>query len=528
MSNAQNDDTQSSSIHEKDTSKNTTIDGKDEKDEGKIPRNNGNGDDVEFIHHKQDEYTEQFDDNDETKDYSTVKKCVIFTIVTSLPAITQLASTALFPTFPYIRDGLNTTETVTNAIAASHSLITGFVPVLWASYSNIYGRRPIYLISSLIMIVGHMGCALSVNIETMIVFRTIAGIGGGVGRTVSVGTISEIFNDSSKGKALALNSAIPISATALGPIIGGILNQFFGWRSLFWSMSICFGILLVLIIFLLPETNKKVIKAKKQRYLQKKLVLTLDDNQKDNNNNLDSPKQKFLLINPVSSLKLLKYPNILTCSIYIGIITFVGYAFTISFAWAYSQIYHFDSIHVGLCFLPGAIGTIISAFIAGSISDKRYKKYVEKAKKSHSEIYPEMRLSKSLLLPAALVMSGASITYGWCIEKQFHFAVGLLAQMFGQFSTLLWICILIIYAVQCTPEEGTSIQACFEMMRSIFTFISILTVIGLENLTGRGVLYTTYGFILFFGSFCVIYIQKNRARWKLMREKKTKDVQQHS
>ena len=73
--------------------------------------------------------------------------------------------------------GLNTTDTAINSSLAIFIFVTAFSPLLWTILSERYGRRPIYLISFFICLVGNVCCALSVNVAMFIAFRAITAIG---------------------------------------------------------------------------------------------------------------------------------------------------------------------------------------------------------------------------------------------------------------------------------------------------------------------------------------------------------------
>ena len=115
-----------------------------------------------------------------------------------------------------------------------------------------------------------------------------------------------------------------------------------------------------------------------------------------------------------------------------------NYAANTSFTWAYSRRYHFNSTIVGLCFITGGVGYCLGATVAGILSDRLYQSRVTKAKETGKEIYPEMRLSLSILAAGVFAMAGGYISYGWCIERNAHFAFGMISQMFGNIPVLLF------------------------------------------------------------------------------------------
>ncbi|KAI9489157.1 major facilitator superfamily domain-containing protein [Zychaea mexicana] len=399
--------------------------------------------------------------------YSGARKLVIFLIVTAMQMMQHVTIGGMYPVFPAIRSSFDTTETITNATTAVYTFLTGLLPSVWVTLSNIYGRRPMYMVSTLIMILGNAGSALSINIGMLLASRAVAAIGGGACVSLGAGVITDVFNDSQRGRALSWNNALPISVAAISPIITGALTQYLGWRSVFWFLAICYAVLLVSLVYGLPET-----KTPNQPACTKATTTTKSDN-----------KQKYLVINPFASLKLLRYPNILLASLYMGIMYFVNYAANASFAWAYHTQYHFSSTYVGLCYMLGAFGYCTGAYAAGTLSDRVYQRRIQNATEKNERVYPEMRLSKLVLTPSVCLMAGGYAAYGWCIQENTHFVLGMFMQMFG---------------------HGASVQ------------VSLLVVIDLQEVLGHGVLFSICGGLLLIASSFVYYVQKNSEKWEQM------------
>ncbi|KAG2219825.1 hypothetical protein INT45_006268 [Circinella minor] len=284
------------------------------------------------------------------------------------------------------------------------------------------GRRPVFILSNFFAVAGNIGSALAGNIHTLIGVQIISAVGAAAAYALGVGIISDIFKDHEKGRALSWNAAMNPYSMAVAPLVGGVLTQYFGWRSIFWFFVIAYSLLWIAIVILLPETSNS-----EQRSDNK--AITSYDNEK---NKLETTKKKRRMINPFSSLKLLRFPNMLMVCVYLGIIGFTNNVMGISFAWAYSNEYHFTSTLVGFFYLAGLIGNTAGTWLGGCMSDKIYMRRVTKAQENNQEIFPEMRLSQLGVFMGIFSMACSFVTYGWCIEKQVHFSVGIICQVFGK------------------------------------------------------------------------------------------------
>lgn len=76
---------------------------------------------------------------------------------------------------------------------------------------------------------------------------------------------------------------------------------------------------------------------------------------------------------------------------------------------------------------------MIGGIAGGRMSDKIYNKRVARARAAEQEIYPEMRLGGPLFYSSILLQLLGFTAYGWCIEKNVHFAYGLVCQFFSKY-----------------------------------------------------------------------------------------------
>lgn len=81
-------------------------------------------------------------------------------------------------------------------------VFAGVTPFIYSPLSNIYGRRPVYIISTVIGIVASAGCAVCTNWATLLVARAFVGIGSSVGRYISPLLYSLLNNNAVSGMGI--------------------------------------------------------------------------------------------------------------------------------------------------------------------------------------------------------------------------------------------------------------------------------------------------------------------------------------
>jgi MFS family permease len=101
---------------------------------------------------------------------------------------------------------------------------------IWGKISDIFGRKPILLVTNAIFFVGSLLAGVSVNIDMLIAARVIQGIGGGGLITLVNIAISDLFSVRDRGMYFGMIGGVWALASSLGPVVGGVFTQKVSWR----------------------------------------------------------------------------------------------------------------------------------------------------------------------------------------------------------------------------------------------------------------------------------------------------------
>jgi EmrB/QacA subfamily drug resistance transporter len=147
-----------------------------------------------------------------------------------LAALDQtIVSTAL----PRIVTDLNGNDVYTWAFT-SYLLTATVSGPIYGKLSDIFGRRPIFLIGVTIFLIGSMLCGLSGEMWQFIAFRGLQGLGAGALFPVALAIIGDIFSPSERGKYQGFFGAVFGISFLLGPAIGGLITDTVGWHWVFY------------------------------------------------------------------------------------------------------------------------------------------------------------------------------------------------------------------------------------------------------------------------------------------------------
>ena len=138
-------------------------------------------------------------------------------------------------------------------------LLTSTISVpFWGKLSDIYGRKPIFMIGIVIFLIGSALSGLSQNMGMLILFRGIQGIGAGALFPVALAIIGDLFTPKERGKYQGLFGAVFGIAFVAGPLIGGWLTENLSWHWIFY-VNIPIGIVALIVIQrLLPTVKTRI------------------------------------------------------------------------------------------------------------------------------------------------------------------------------------------------------------------------------------------------------------------------------
>ncbi|KIJ60861.1 hypothetical protein HYDPIDRAFT_31908 [Hydnomerulius pinastri MD-312] len=210
------------------------------------------------------------DDPNSPQNWSQARKITVLMIGSILSFNVTFASTAPSPGGSLCAQEFGTSpETgylVTTMVLAGYV----FGPLFWGPGSEVFGRRPIFLVTTSAYTLLHLGQALANNMVTLSVTRFLSGVFAVAPLTNCGGLIADMWGPAHRGPATSLLMAWTFLGTSTGPIVGGFVIQGgLGWRWMFWILMIFAVLCTVMVIVGLPETFTPILLQKKARALRR-------------------------------------------------------------------------------------------------------------------------------------------------------------------------------------------------------------------------------------------------------------------
>lgn len=149
--------------------------------------------------------------------------------------IVSLDNTILNVALPSIQRELHASVAGMQWTIDAYTLVLAALLMLSGSTADRLGRRRVFLVGLVVFAVGSLLCSLAPGLEWLVVFRMVQAVGGSMLNPVAMSIITNTFTDPrERARAIGVWGGVVGISMAAGPVIGGLLVQSVGWRSIFW------------------------------------------------------------------------------------------------------------------------------------------------------------------------------------------------------------------------------------------------------------------------------------------------------
>ncbi|MGO4678013.1 multidrug effflux MFS transporter [Bosea sp. 2YAB26] len=175
-------------------------------------------------------------------------------VLAMLTALGPLSTDFYLPSLPDIVRVMQTD--IAGAQATLSVFLFGFAggQIFWGPLSDRVGRRPVLLVGLGIFMVSTLACAFAPSIEALTIARAVQALGASGPIVLSRAMVRDLYEGPRAGRELARMGMIMGLVPAIAPVLGGVLQQAFGWRSTFVATLAFAAAVVAMVTFLLPET----------------------------------------------------------------------------------------------------------------------------------------------------------------------------------------------------------------------------------------------------------------------------------
>jgi len=158
------------------------------------------------------------------------------------------------PSFHDIADKLQATPVQVQQSLAAYLFAFALMTLWHGAISDHFGRRRVILAALALFGIASAGCMLATRIEQLWFWRAMQGITAGAGIVISRAIVRDLYDGAEAQRLMSQITMMFALAPAIAPLIGGWLQTFFGWRSVFAFLVLATGALWLACWRLMPET----------------------------------------------------------------------------------------------------------------------------------------------------------------------------------------------------------------------------------------------------------------------------------
>ncbi|KAJ5313145.1 uncharacterized protein N7443_000029 [Penicillium atrosanguineum] len=310
---------------------------------------------------------------------------------------------------------LNTSLTNISLTITTYMVFQGISPTIVGGLSDRYGRRPAYLLCFVVYIAANIGLALQTNYAALLVLRCVQSAGSSGTTALSNGVVSDVATRQQRGSYVGL--------AALGSSLGPALEQFFGFLAIYG------GVMLFIYLIFIPETCRNIVgngSVPPQRW-NRPLIAVFRQRRlgKDSANLSRETIVRKMRPGILSSIPiLLEKENLLM--LFFGGIFYAGFYIIITGLPAQlSLTYNYNSIQVGLCYIPIGAGPLLIRPFVGRIMDANFRRHaqrlgveIDQEVQHNIDDFPIERVRLEISLGFTYFACIAIIPYGWVIGME--------------------------------------------------------------------------------------------------------------
>jgi DHA1 family bicyclomycin/chloramphenicol resistance-like MFS transporter len=174
-----------------------------------------------------------------------------------LSVIGPFAIDMYLPTLPAIGKTLQADTAAVQGSIMAFMLATAFFSLIYGPVSDMIGRKPPLYFGIVLYVLGAIGCALAQNIEWLVVFRFVQGVGACASFSLPRAIVRDNYTGAAATQLFSLLMLVFSVSPILAPSVGSLIIQFGDWRGIFWVMTGAGLLALLIAVFVLKETRPK-------------------------------------------------------------------------------------------------------------------------------------------------------------------------------------------------------------------------------------------------------------------------------
>ncbi|MFC6322204.1 multidrug effflux MFS transporter [Companilactobacillus baiquanensis] len=176
-------------------------------------------------------------------------------LIIVLVGFPQISESIFTPVLPQISTNMLVSASKAQLTMSIYFIAFALGVFFWGQLSDKIGRRSAMLSGIVVYLVGNIGLLISFNFQLLLLSRFVQAFGASVGSVVTQTIMRESFDGIEGAKVFSKVGAAMALSPAFGPLIGGIVQQYLGYRNVFSTLVVMAVLILFYSFYRLPETQ---------------------------------------------------------------------------------------------------------------------------------------------------------------------------------------------------------------------------------------------------------------------------------
>ncbi|KLU82553.1 hypothetical protein MAPG_01625 [Magnaporthiopsis poae ATCC 64411] len=428
----------------------------------------------------------------------SMKRWIVGMIAVS-SCISPMTANIYFPAMNAISHDLNVSVGLINLTLTTYMIFQGLSPTIFGDLGDMAGRRPAFIIAFSIYVAANIGLALQENYAALLALRCLQSAGSSGTLALGFAVVADITVPSERGKNMGFVSAGIQAGPALSPVLGGILSQYLGWRSIFWFCGMFAFVWLIPYSVFIPETSRKVVGNGSIPAQGWNMTAVAYVRQRRNPppEGLVVQKRKLYLPNPFKTLRVVLEKDLRLILMYNSLLYVAFMSILATLSTEFARIYKLSEMQIGLCYLPYGVGCVAAAIAQGYMLDWNFRRIarkigyaIDKKRGDNLSKFPIEKARIQLIVPFLVFGLAGVIGYGWALEREVMIAVPLVLIFFVGICINGAFALLNTLLVDGYPDAPATAVAANNLVRCSLGAVVTSLIAKMLNAFGRGWCFT--------------------------------------
>ena len=429
-----------------------------------------------------------------------------------------LAANMYLPTLNSLSAALHVSDELIALTLTCYMIFQGLAPLIYGDLSEMVGRRPVYILEFVIVIAANVGLALLKSYPALFILRCLQSTGSSGAIALGNGVVADVSTMAERGVYMGFVVSGTMVGPAVGPILGGVLSQFLGWRSMFWFLVILSGAFFLSLLIAFPETGRHIVgngSISPQRW-NMTVFHYLEGRRADGRaveaaqgaeqpvkpeNYISKPRLRWP--NPLQAIHILMEKDVAIILFYNALVYTAFFDVTTSLPVLFGDIYGFNDLQIGLCYIPYGSGCAVASLLCGKLIDINYKRMakinnitIDRKGGDDLRYFPIEKARVQVMYPLLALGIAALGAYGWVLQVEAPLAVPLVLQFIIGFCLVGSYNVMCIMLVDLYPKSPATATSANNLVRCLLGAGGTGVIIQMINSMGRGWCFTFVAAVL--------------------------------